>query len=104
VGVTAGRSGKSGASALFQANLAGTSEPAVPDDLVWFPHEPTWQQVAEGRTKYGLSEFQLTVRYEDDYGINAGFKVEAMKVGLDLGGNFQDHESTSWKIKGRFDA
>jgi hypothetical protein len=89
-------------SALFRAKLAGSPHPAVPGDLVWLPHEPTWQQVADGRMKYGLREFQLTVRYDDDYGINAGLKVSAQNVGLELGGNFQEHEATTWKIQGDF--
>ncbi|HEX5927225.1 MAG TPA: hypothetical protein VFY45_25630 [Baekduia sp.] len=103
-GVTGGRNHTSGSSALFRAKLTGTTAPSLPEGLVWFPHEPTWQQVAEGRMNYGLREFQLTVRYEDDYGINAGLKVAAQNVGLQLGGNFQEHESTTWKINGTFDA
>ena len=100
--VTAGRRHAAGSSALFRAKLAGLTEPRLPDDLVWFPHEPTWQQVADGRLNYGLQEFQLAVRYDDDYGIDAGFKLSAQKLGLDLGGNFQEHESTTWKINGTF--
>jgi hypothetical protein len=91
-------------SALFRATLAGSSTPTVPDDLVWYAHEPTWQQVVDGRIHYGMHEFQLAVRYDDDYGIDAGFKVAAQKVGLELGGKFQEHESTTWKINGTFDA
>lgn len=102
--VTAGRRHATGSSALFRAKLAGLTEPRLPDDLVWFSHEPTWQQVADGRLNYGLQEFQLTVRYDDDYGIDAGFKLSAQKLGLDLGGNFQEHESTTWKITGTFNA
>jgi hypothetical protein len=103
-GVTAGRNQAKGSSALFRAKLAGTTTPSVPEGLVWLPHEPTWQQVAEGRMSYGLREFQLAVRYEDDYGINAGLKVAAQNVGLELGGSFQEHEATTWKINGTFDA
>jgi hypothetical protein len=101
-GVTAERRDKTGSSALFRAKLGGSTEPTLPDDLVWFPHEPTWQQVADGRLKYGLQEFQLAVRYEDDYGIDAGFKLSVKKLGLDLGGSFQEYESTTWKINGTF--
>ncbi len=52
----------------------------------------------------GCAKLQLAVRYEDDYGVNAGLKVSAQKAGLELGGTFQEHESTTWKINGRFDA
>ena len=96
------RSRSRGSSALFTATLKGNANPTLPAGLVWFPHEPTWQQVAEGRLEYGLTQFQLSVRYEDDYGIDAGLKVKAGKAGLDLGGSFQEHESTVWRIEGKF--
>jgi hypothetical protein len=89
-------------SALFRATLIGDREPSVPPGLVWLPHEPTWQQIAEGRMEYGLQEFDLSVRYEDDYGVNLGLKAEVQKVGLDLGGRFETHQSTVWNIKGKF--
>ncbi len=102
LGAKAGQEHRKQSAALFRASLAGAEEPSLPKDLVWFSHEPTWQQIAEGRLKYGLKDFQLTVRYDDDYGINAGFKLSATKVGLDLGGNFQDHLTTTWKVTGTF--
>ncbi len=55
---------------LFQISLdlEGTADPSVPDGLVWYCHEPTWQQVAEGREKYGLKSFTLSLQYEDASG------------------------------------
>jgi hypothetical protein len=103
-GVNVARQRTTGQSALFHARLAGTTEPRLPDDLVWYPHEPTWQEVAKGRLDYGLQEFQLVVRYDDSYGIDAGLKVGAQQVGLDLGGAFQEHETTIWRIRGTFGA
>jgi hypothetical protein len=103
LGANAGRRRSTGSAALFRAMLAGSSQPTIPEGLVWYPHEPTWQQVAQGRVRHGLRQFQLAVRYDDDYGIDAGLKVSAQKVGLELGGKFQEHESTTWKINGTFD-
>ena len=94
---------QSGVSALlYEANLCGTTQPSLPEPLVWYPHEPTWQSIAKGRIKFGLTEFSLTVNYEDDFGINAGLKLTAGKSGLDLGGSFEDHCATTWKIHGKF--
>lgn len=45
--------------------------PEVPNGLVWFNHEPTWQAVAEGRARYGLRDFQLQVTSREDFGIDA---------------------------------
>jgi hypothetical protein len=99
---TAGANDKQSSQMLFTAALNNEATPAVPLDLVWYPHEPTWQAIADGRLKYGLTDFALTVRYEDDFGVNAGLKVAASKVGLDLGGRFEDHVSTVWRIAGKF--
>jgi hypothetical protein len=102
VAAEGGRSAKSGSTHLFEATLNNLQAPALPQDLVWYPHEPTWQAVAQGRMKFGLSQFSLTVNYEDDFGINAGLKMRVQKVGLDLGGTFEDHTATTWKIHGDF--
>jgi hypothetical protein len=100
----AGRQRRSGAALLFRASLSGSSEPKLPEKLVWYPHESTWRQVVDGRMHYGLQEFQLSVKYDDDYGIDAGFKVAVQNMGLELGGKFQEHEATTWKINGAFKA
>ena len=88
-------------SILFEATLAGV-EPALPGGLVWYNHEPTWQSIAKGRLDFGLSDFSMSVLYQDDFGINAGIKIALAKTGLDLGGKFEDHQSTEWLIKGKF--
>lgn len=41
---------------LFEATLRGTQAPSLPDNLVWYPHEPTWQSVARGRLPAGFRE------------------------------------------------
>lgn len=97
-----GHSAKSGSSLLFEATLNNKHVPSIPTDLVWFAHEPTWQAVAKGRMAFGLSQFSLTVNYEDDFGVNAGLKLRVQKAGLDLGGTFEDHMATTWKIYGDF--
>lgn len=102
VGATAERQQSASRSALFTAELPGSNEPFLPSDLVWLPHEPAWQQIAEGRTQYGLLDFALALAYEDDYGVNAGLKLGIAKYGLDLGGKFEDHQSTLWRISGTF--
>lgn len=87
---------------LFEGRYAGDAPPCLPDSLVWYPHEPTWQDIAQGRLEHGLQNFSLYVRYEDDFGVHAGFKLAAMKAGLDLGGRFEDHLATVWQIFGDF--
>lgn len=87
---------------LFDAVLRSSRAPALPLEMVWYEHEPTWQAVATGRLEYGMQEFSLNVVYEEDFGINAGFKARAQKAGLELGGSFEDHMATTWKLHGKF--
>ena len=82
--------------------MAGSDSPRLPENLVWYAHELTWQTVANGRIKFGLNDFSLSVTYEDDFGINAGLRSTVMKAGLDLGGKFEDHQSTVWRLVGKF--
>lgn len=89
---------------LFKATLPGTSRPKLPNHLVWYHYEPTWQSIAKGRIEFGLKDFSLNLSYEDDFGVNAGLKVTVQKAGLELGGNFEDHQSTIWRISGKFKA
>lgn len=103
-GFDASAQGASSASSklLFDAALDNKTSPALPEGLVWYAHEPTWQSVAKGRLKHGMRDFNLEIAYEDDFGINAGLKIRAQKAGLELGGAFEDHVATRWKIRGRF--
>lgn len=88
---------------LFQtSSLPGTLDPSVPDELIWYSHEPTWQQVARGRIKYGMKDFSLRLQYEDDFGVNANLAVKAKNANLDFGGEFKNHESTIWNIHGKW--
>jgi hypothetical protein len=89
---------------LYKAEFSGTTNPAVPSGLVWYNHEPTWQAIAEGRLMHGLKNFSIDLKYADDFGINAGLAAKIQKTGLDVGGKFEDHQSTHWRISGRFAA
>lgn len=102
IGAEAGASASQQESLLFKATLDGTDTPKLPDQLSWYPHEPTWQTIAEARISFGLRDFGLSVTYNDDYGINAGLKASISKTGLDAGGKFEDHVSTEWRISGKF--
>ena len=44
----AGKHSASRSSLLYEASLAGSDKPAIPTGLVWYAHEPTWQQLQKG--------------------------------------------------------
>ena len=87
---------------LFKGVLKSKKKPKLPKGLAWYPFEPTWQKIAKGRLKYGLKDFSLTVQYNNDYGINAKLKMKVIKAGLNIGGKFEDHKKTEWRIEGKF--
>lgn len=95
---------QSGSRIFLQASYAGTTYPSLPEDVAWYVNEPLWQEIAEGRLKHGLKRFNLLVTYEDDFGINGDLtgKVEEAAVGLGLGGKFEEHEVTVWRLAGDF--
>jgi hypothetical protein len=99
VGASAERSSQM----LLEAELRPTGPPEIPDGLIWYPHEPSWRMVAEGRIRRGLTAFALNVESTDDYGINADFEVKVGRTKLlQLGGEFTAHRATKWVIEGRF--
>lgn len=102
VNLSGGRNATAASKLLFEATLKNKKSPALPDELVWYAHEPTWQAVATGRLEYGMQQFSLNVVYEDDFGVNAGLTARAQRAGLELGGSFEDHMATTWKIHGKF--
>ncbi len=87
---------------LFKAQLSSSHTPRLPTNLSWYQHEPTWQSIADGRLNCGLSSFCLTVNYNDDFGIDGKLGAKVKEVGLEVGGKFEDHKATVWRIEGTF--
>ena len=90
---------------LLEADLDPTwKRPFLPRGLVWYPNEPMWQAVAQGRLKHRMRTCQMVVNYEDNYGVNAslGAQIEKLKGKLRLGGKWKDHQSTIWRVRAHF--
>lgn len=102
VGASAGLRSSADAFVETTMTLNPTRDPHLPDNLVWFPHEPLWKEVAEARLESGLTSFDLDVKSIGDYGVDGGLKAMVEKSGLNIGGEFVKHETTVWKIKGTF--
>lgn len=99
---SADRTSASGDEIITRMTLTPLGAPYVPEDLVWFSHEPLWQEIASARIESGLREFSIDVRSSDDFGINAKLKASLDKVGLEAGGTFVDHVETTWRLEGTF--
>lgn len=102
VSADANRADKKSHQILTEMKLAPSREPHVPDDLVWTPHEPLWQEVANARMESGLDKFVIDVQSVDDFGVNAGLKTLIGKTKLDAGGKFVEHQNTTWRLEGTF--
>lgn len=74
----------------------------IPQGMVWYPYEPTWQWVSEGRLKFGLKEFMLDINYKEDFDIHLPLKAKLEKVGFNLGGQFEQPIPTMWRLFGEF--
>lgn len=103
---TVGLGAKGGASAnsriLFEASLKGKSSAKVPDDLMWYPYEPLWQAIAQGRIDGGMDQFALTLHYKEDFGVNADLIAKAEGASIEIGGKYESHVATEWTIRGDF--
>jgi hypothetical protein len=88
--------------ALFEASFPGTGEPRAPERLAWFSGERSWQMLARARIEHGTRNFSLVVRYETDYGVDAGLKGKIEGVGLKVGGTFQEQKDTVWRLNAEF--
>lgn len=95
-------SNKSDDRILFVATLKGHTPPRLPDNLVWYPHENIWQEIARNRIECGLEEFDLAVGYSDDYGVNAKLMANLTQASFELGGSFEEQVKTTWRITGEF--
>ncbi len=58
--------------------------------------------MAHRRLEYGTSRFKARLSYEDSFGIDANLKVGLDNLGVKLGGNYSEFESTEWEFEGEF--
>ncbi|GAA4597841.1 hypothetical protein GCM10023107_42530 [Actinoplanes octamycinicus] len=87
---------------LYSAELAGSTDPVIPSNLVWYPHEDAWQEIARQRVEHGLRSFELRVTYQDDFSVTSELAAEVAQANFKLGGEFERQQSTIWAITGTF--
>jgi hypothetical protein len=102
LGFTRTRGERSWSGAQFIAEFPGSGEPAVPGDLCWYPDEHTWQMIAHTRIEGGAERTSLEVRYLTDYGIDMHMVRSARTLGVKIGGRFQEHHDTVWRLDAEF--
>lgn len=69
---------------------------------VLVPDENTWQMIAHIRIAGGAEKTSLEVRYLTDYGIDMQMVRAARTFGVKIGGKFQEHHDTVWRLDAEF--
>lgn len=93
---------KDSKSFIYEASYQPSGQPYLPDELAWYEFEESWQNIALGRLKHGLTNFSLAVTYEDDFGVNVNLQADVSELEASVGGNFEKHVSTIWRMDGSF--
>lgn len=89
--------------AHFEETYRPTGIPAIPSDLVWFPHEDSWKQLARRRLEFGAKSISVMLEHREEFGVNASVLLGFEKLGVKLGGAYAKFETTRWEFDGRFE-
>lgn len=102
--VEAGIDGQSGTQSklLFEGVFNPSAPPTLPDQQAWFEYEPLWRSLADARLRANVETFSLEVTYDDDFGVSGSLKGQVQAAGFNIGGSFQEHLATSWRIDASF--
>jgi len=88
--------------ATFEEHFRPTGKASIPDNLLWYSSEISWQSLADRRLKFNTSNFNVVLNYTDSFGIDGELKAGLEGFGIKLGGNFNKFSSTSWTFEGEF--
>lgn len=103
VGIKGGTKRSKSGEILFLAKYGERSvKPSIPKGLKWYPHEEMWKHFAQERIKHNLKEFNMSVDYISDFGINAELTAKFEGYGLSIGGSYTEFKKTQWIVSGKF--
>lgn len=102
VGASAANNQSTEAYVETNLTLNPTNNPRTSDDLVWFPHEPLWRELADASLESSSTAFDFEVRSTADYGVDVSSKAMIGKSGLDIGGESVKRRTTVWRMSGMF--
>lgn len=87
---------------IHEEHYHPSDQKAIPKDLIWYDSEPSWQAIAKRRIEHNTAKFQVSLKYEEDYGINHNLQLGLSKIGIQLGSNIEQFEATEWTFEGEF--
>ena len=68
----------------------------------WIFAEPTWNTMQKLRLERNLMQWRADFNYTDDMGITADVAAKVSRVGLQIGGTFQEIRHRSWVMEVEF--
>jgi len=101
-------------SGKWDIELQRIKSPYIPNDLVWYNYEPTWQRIAQSALNGNYKKVTLELRYQEDFSINAkrikqleaGFVFFSQKEGIKWSSEteerLQQRKRTTWKFTANF--
>jgi hypothetical protein len=87
---------------LWEERYRPQGEPKLPDNLIWYGSEKSWQGLADRRIRFRTTTFAVKLNYSENYGVDIKLKTAVEKIGLKLSGQFADFVSTTWEFSGEF--
>jgi hypothetical protein len=101
-GVGAEFSEERGREAHYEEVYQARNEVRLPDDLLWFHHEKSWQELARRRLEQETRSFIASLEHKDSYGIDADLLLGIQGMGLQLGAGFHEFQTSVWQFEGEF--
>lgn len=84
---------------------SGTSDghdPKLPDNLVWYHREPTWQALAESRLHHGRKDFALSVELEQSFRLSAKAIADIKAISADAMVHQDRNTALTLSVSGTF--
>ncbi len=88
--------------AFFSETYLPQGAPKLPDDVVWLPREPEWQHFVQRRHEFPVRKQEFKLKYEETFGFDGKLKLGVAKLGVNLGGSYEEFEFTEWHVKADF--
>ena len=100
--------------AIEDRELHPAEQPHIPNDLIWYPHEPSWQRIAQAALANRYKTLSVELHYHEDYSVNQK-RMNQVKSALklftkqiEIGWNAETEENlrqrkeTIWKYTATF--
>lgn len=89
--------------------------PHIPEDLIWYPHETSWQRIAQSALAKRYKTLSVELRYNEDFSINqkritkvkGALKLFTKQIEIGWDAATEEHlrarKATVWKYTATFD-